>query len=945
MKKFLLLMLIIALTVTVFPADINLNGWQLKQFNSTQTYTFGDITVPGGSYVIVCRGRKKADFEAYYGVTLGSNVIFLDSVAVMPQINGAETYSLYDSTAAKIDTTYISLTTGGIYYRDSTNTNTFTRIVFATTSATPGSLGSTVANKGKGMIITEVVDAAVYQCEYVELYNDTGTGGAPTNTPPSINSLSHTPSTVTPATSVTATANITDGSAVLADTLFYQIDGGAWTKMTHTSFSGSDYSYSMGLFSADNVVNYYVKAVDDSSASTLSDTNSFTVITPVTVVINEFCSNGDAATDDDGEWIELYNYGTSSVDISGFVLSDNPAANGGTEGSFIIPPSTILPAKSFYLCVNNITAFSAMYPSTPDIEYGAIDAGMVLANTGDDIYLFNADSMTIDIVYYGSVGTNPVTAPAESLSAVRSPDGQDTDVCSADFAVGASIMPTPGWGSSGTSITNITRSPFLPYAEQPDTIRAKVIDSDGLKLVRLITSAYDSTDIDTYNMNAYSGDSLYQYVLPGRGNDCRFEYYVEALDSNDDIAKSSSGKFFWGYTSIPRYKENTADGYAKWIGYNVRATGIVTVGTGAFNSTQNIINFQQNYILGAVWKNDSIKTDGSETVITGDSVEVQGTIIFSVGQTRIGNPYSALTKFTSGHAIDTILLNADHLMDTIGDTYEGLLVQINARARKSATWPMADSSALVVMYDTVLPTKGSNSDTFLIWIDPDTDIDGSVEPTWPKKIIGVVTQYDISSPYWSMYEIYPRAFADISTDLAIQDFYLTAGIENGFVSLKWSIVGMDDISSFRIERKYEGEEYFKILATVNSTTFSYKDNSYDTKRNAEYKVVCITSNGRALEYSSIKVTGSMFIREFSMSADQNTIKESGWITLSSPSEKSTDIKLYNLDGRAVKTLYKGHLSYGKTNLLIKTDELPSGIYIVKDASGAFKNVLRLNIIK
>ena len=544
MKRFFLLMVILILAVSVFPADISINGWQLKQYGFTHTYTFADITVPGGYYVIVCRGRNKADFEAYYGVTLASNVIFLDSVAIIPQINGDETYSLYDNTATQIDTTYFLFTAGGIYNRDSTNTNTFTRIVFSTTVATPGGLGTTVANKGAGMIITEVVDAAVYQDEYVELYNDTGIAGPPTNIPPSINSLNHSPLTVTTETSVTVNANITDESAIIADTLFYQIDGGAWTTMVHTSLVGSDYSYSLGLFIAGNIVNYYVKAIDDSSAASYSDTNSFTCIIPVPVVINEFCANGDALTDDDGEWIELYNYSDTAVDISGFVVSDNPAPNGGAEGSFIIPSGTTLNAKSFYLCANNLAVFAGLYPSTPDIEYGAIDAGLLLSNTGDDIYLFNADSINIDIVYYGNVGINPVTAPAESLSAVRSPDGKDTDVCSVDFIVGITVIPTPGWGSDGTSITNITRSPFLPYQNQPDTIRAKVTDIDGLKYVKLITSAHDSTDIDTYNMIAYSGDSLYQYTLPGRGDNCRFEYYVEVADSNDNITKSSAGKFF-----------------------------------------------------------------------------------------------------------------------------------------------------------------------------------------------------------------------------------------------------------------------------------------------------------------------------------------------------------------------------------------------------------------
>jgi len=948
MKRFLLFVLMVAFSIAIFSADIDITGFKIRQYNNPFTYTVTDTTLPGGWFLIICRGNKtQAEFESFWGVTMGPNVIFLDSVIpVIPQMNGAEIYSIHDASDLLVDSSSVAqLIAAKSVQRDSTSGSTFT--LYASSQATPGSCSN--YGNGAGLVITEYTDTlgtGNYLYEFVEIYNDTGTGGAPTNIPPSINSLNHLPITVSPSTSVTATANITDESAVAADTLFYQVDGGAWTKMTHSSLSGSDYSYSMGLFSAGNIVNYYVKAIDDSTAVTISDANTFNVITPVTVVINEFCANGDnSVTDDDGEWIELYNYGTSSVDISEFVVSDNPAANGGAEGSFIIPPSTVLGAKSFYLCVNNTTAFSTLYPSTPDIEYGTIDAGLLLSNTGDDIYLFNADSQVIDIVYYGSTGTNPITAPAESLSAVRSPDGKDTDVCSVDFVVGATIMPTPGWGSDGTSITNITRSPFLPYEDQPDTIRAKISDINGLKSIELITSAYDSTDIDTYNMTAYLGDSLYQYILPGRGNDCRFEYYIEVTDNNNNITKSSAGKFFWGFTSIPRYKENTSDGYAKWIGYNVRAAGIVTVATGAFNTDQNIINFQQNYILGAVWKNDYIKADGSETTIEGDSIVVEGTIIFSNGQTRIGNPYSALTKYTSGHAIDTILLNADHLMDTVGDTYEGLLVQINSKGVKTGTWPLADESKLLVMYDTVLPTKGSKVDTFLLWIDNDTDIDGSSEPIWPKKIVGVLTQYDISAPYWSVYEIYPRGIIDLSSNLAIQDFYLSASVLNGFVSLKWNIDGVENASSFRIERKYENEDYYSIIANLNANTFSYNDKTYDAKRSAQYKVVCITSNGRSIEFNSVKVTGAMFIKEFSIVSDKNTLKNGGWITLSSPLSKQIELNLYNLEGRVMKTLYKGVVSYGKTNIYVNTGELASGIYIVKESTGTFKDILRLNVIK
>jgi len=210
-------------------------------------------------------------------------------------------------------------------------------------------------------------------------------------------------------------------------------------------------------------------------------------------------------------------------------------------------------------------------------------------------------------------------------------------------------------GASNTVITSVNRKPLIPYENQQDTVWAVIKHEVPLKSVKIIASSYDSSVIDTYNMSNISGDTLFRYLINGRGDGCRFECYVEVVDSLDRVVQSSPERFFWGITPMPKYKENDNLGKPRYLGYLTRTTGIVTVGTGAFTTTQNIINLQQNYILGAVWKNDSIKSDGSETVVPSDSVVVEGTITFYNGQTRIGNPYSKLTKFTTGHYVDTIL--------------------------------------------------------------------------------------------------------------------------------------------------------------------------------------------------------------------------------------------------------------------------------------------------
>ncbi|MFO8061356.1 MAG: hypothetical protein R6U31_00345, partial [bacterium] len=122
-------------------------------------------------------------------------------------------------------------------------------------------------------------DGYVY-VDSVYFGNESGTGG---NIAPSVSSLSHIPSTVTVSDSVTIKATIIDESGISADTCFYAVGAsGSYSSVQKDSMSSNDYYYSIGGFSLSDTVYYYVKAVDDSSASTVSDTNSFIVYDEIT---------------------------------------------------------------------------------------------------------------------------------------------------------------------------------------------------------------------------------------------------------------------------------------------------------------------------------------------------------------------------------------------------------------------------------------------------------------------------------------------------------------------------------------------------------------------------------------------------------------------------------------------------------------------------------------
>ncbi|MDY6787683.1 MAG: hypothetical protein SVK54_06130, partial [candidate division WOR-3 bacterium] len=273
MKKIALLMLILSFTL-IYSADINVNGYTLYQYDAGHSVTLPDTIIPEGYYLVVGRNADQASFEAEWG-TLPANAIYFNSGDACPMINGDETFSLDDSGGTQIDSTTGVISGGNTCERDGTNVNTWTQS--ASSNGTPGS-GVKAAND-MGLIITEYSDASSYSNEFVEIYND---GVFLINQPPSIGSLSHSPVPVKIDDNVTVIAGITDDSGIAADTLFYSLNSGAWNSIMNDSVVSGNYYYTLGSFSLDDIVDYYVKAFDDSSASSISDTNSFTVQDTVT---------------------------------------------------------------------------------------------------------------------------------------------------------------------------------------------------------------------------------------------------------------------------------------------------------------------------------------------------------------------------------------------------------------------------------------------------------------------------------------------------------------------------------------------------------------------------------------------------------------------------------------------------------------------------------------
>jgi concanavalin A-like lectin/glucanase superfamily protein/lamin tail-like protein/CotH protein/Ig-like domain-containing protein len=108
-----------------------------------------------------------------------------------------------------------------------------------------------------------------------------------------------------------------------------------------------------------------------------------------TVVINEFLAHTD---DPDVDYVELYNHGNLAVDISGCILTDDPATN-----KFVVPPGTSIPPRGFRVYTQTNLNFS-------------------LNAAGESIYFKNPTSMrVIDAVQFD--------AQENGVATGRWPDG------------------------------------------------------------------------------------------------------------------------------------------------------------------------------------------------------------------------------------------------------------------------------------------------------------------------------------------------------------------------------------------------------------------------------------------------------------------------------------------------------------------------------------------
>ena len=231
-----------------------------------------------------------------------------------------------------------------------------------------------------------------------------------------ISDVSRSPIVPTKDQDVIVSATIADVQGISTVKLFSQKNQGGFTSVAMTLTAGV-YNGTITKANALGQVDYYIEVVNSRNVTTRfpenapTDTKHYILneddVLSLDLVINEFmASNTSFISDPDGaaneynDWIEIYNAGSSAIDINGFYLSDD----NGNPFKFKIEGSTIIPADGYLLVWADEQG-----------GQGKLHANFQLAAAGEEVGLYYFDGRRIDYKPFG--------AQTENKSYGRSPNG------------------------------------------------------------------------------------------------------------------------------------------------------------------------------------------------------------------------------------------------------------------------------------------------------------------------------------------------------------------------------------------------------------------------------------------------------------------------------------------------------------------------------------------
>ncbi|MBK9413325.1 MAG: CotH kinase family protein [Bacteroidetes bacterium] len=269
------------------------------------------------------------------------------------------------------------------------------------------------------------------------------------------------------------------------------------------------------------------------------------------VTISEFNYNADSAANS-GDWIELWNYGSTALNISGWKLKD-----GQENHVFVFPTGTVIPANSYLVVVEDSLKFDSQFPN---VNNWIGQLGFNFSNGGDEVRLFKYDDIlhlsftyqdnvpwpyeadgggyTCELVnrtvslndgsnwFPGCLGGSPGRAYSASISSTVSISG-NTTICTGDNAT-LNVTNVPGytyqWRRNNVSIPGANADSLIATLAGNYTVSV----SDGscsvmtpaftLTVVTTtanpVTTSASSCGASSLTLTATASDSIFWYDAP-----------------------------------------------------------------------------------------------------------------------------------------------------------------------------------------------------------------------------------------------------------------------------------------------------------------------------------------------------------------------------------------------------------------------------------------------
>jgi len=644
------------------------------------------------------------------------------------------------------------------------------------------------------------------------------------------------------------------------------------------------------------------------------------------------------------KYIEIFNGTGAAVDLSSYKLWK--ISNGGSWPEAEMALTGTLNDGAVYIVANPSADATILALAN---ETNSSIAGF----NGDDAIGLAKDDGTgafvlIDAV--GTDGTDPgsgwdvagVASATANHTLVRKPDvtSPNTDwASSAGIDASTSewiVYDSDYWDNLGShtfgsnvdnppTISNLVRDITVPSAGEDVVVSVYVDDDNTVASVNLNYSIDAGAEVSLSMSLVPNKSGTYSATIPSTeySDGSLVDYYVSATDDAGQTTESSHSMFFAGLTTIDKVRENDADGYAKYKGAAARVQGVCTVESGIFSSSSIDVVIQDStaginvYAYGA----------GSDfTFVRGNRYTVVGEIDFYKGKTEI-KPFDAASDITD-NGVDVlpdfqVVTIADILADP--ESFESELIGIVGVSLVSGTWPSSGSNANLDISD-------NGTDIITLRVDKDTDLDDNPEPTWPVDVVGVLGQYDSSSPYDDGYQILPRDTSDIheTNTIPVELVSFAAQVSDEGVLLTWKTATEINNSGFEIEKSFDSESWNKIAFVEGNngseiTSYSYLDKNIEAS-NVFYRLKQIDFDG-TFEYSNIIEVVVDNPTKFELEQNYpNPFNPTTVIKFRLPQTANVELAVYNLLGQKVAELVNGKLEAGYYSFNFDASNLSNGIY-------------------